>query len=157
MWMIHGPLFMGWIKTSPISNICIYNPQPNPTRVWLVSTFYTWWIELSWEFYQPNPYTPLLTKFWGGVLFYFIYFFKTVGPVISGVLFRLNGLGLRLNDPVRGHRHIRGWSTKVEVEMALQEELKVIYNRPKPIRGEKSHRDIYPRWFETFLSSWILF
>ena len=37
--------------------------------------------------------------------------------------------------------------------MALQEELKVIYDRPKPIRGEMSPRNIYPRWFETFLSS----
>ena len=64
------------------------------------------------------------------------------GPVISRVLFRLNGLGLWPIDLVRGCRHIRGWSTKVEVEMALQEELKVIYDRPKPIRGEKSPRNI---------------
>ena len=49
------------------------------------------------------------------------------GPVISGVLFRLNGLGLWPNDPVRGRRHVRGQSTTVEAEMALQEELKVIY------------------------------
>ena len=75
------------------------------------------------------------------------------GPVISGVLFRLNGLGLWLNDPVRVRRHIRGQSTKVEVEMALQEELKVIYDRPKPIRGEKSSQNMYLRWFETFQSS----
>ena len=60
------------------------------------------------------------------------------GPVIFGVLFRLNGLGLWPIDPVRGCRHIRGRSTKVEVEMALQEELKVIYDRSKPIRGENS-------------------
>ena len=60
------------------------------------------------------------------------------GQVISKVLFRLNGLGLWPNDPVRGCRHVRGQSTKVEAEMALQEELKVIYDRPKPIRGEKS-------------------
>ena len=79
------------------------------------------------------------------------------GPVISGVLFRLNGLGLWSIDPVRGCKHIRGRSTKVEVEMALQEELKVIYDRPKPIRGEKLPRNINPRWFGTFLSSWILF
>ena len=58
------------------------------------------------------------------------------GPIISGVLFRLNGLGLWPNDPVRGHKHIRGQSTREEVEMALQEELKVIYDRPKPIRGD---------------------
>ena len=52
---------------------------------------------------------------------------------------------------------VRGRLTKVEVEMALQEELKVIYDRPKPIRGEKSSRNIYPRWFETVLAFWILF
>ena len=78
------------------------------------------------------------------------------GPVVPGVLFRLNGLGLWSNDSVQGRRHIRGRSTKVEVEIALQEELKVIYNRPKPIRGEKSPRKRSPRWFETFLSPWIL-
>ena len=69
------------------------------------------------------------------------------------VLFRLNGPGLWPNDPVRGHKYIRGWSTKIEVKMALQEELKGIYDRSKPIRGEKSHQNFYPRWFETFLSS----
>ena len=61
------------------------------------------------------------------------------GPVISGVLFRLNGLGLWSIDPVRGCKHIRGRSTKVEVEMTLQEELKVIYDRSKPIRGGLEH------------------
>ena len=75
------------------------------------------------------------------------------GPIISGVLFRLNGLGLWPNDPIRGRRHVQGRSTKVEAEMTLQEELKVIYDRPKPIQGEKSLLNIYPRWFETFLSS----
>ena len=74
------------------------------------------------------------------------------GPVASGVLFRLNGLGLWPNDPVRGHKHIRGQSTKVEVEIALQEELKVVYSRPKPIRDEESPLNICPRWFETSLS-----
>ena len=34
--------------------------------------------------------------------------------------------------------YIRGRSTKVEVEIALQEELKGIYDRSNPIRGEKS-------------------
>ena len=62
-----------------------------------------------------------------------------VGPVISGVLFILNGLDLWPINPVRGCRHIRGWSTKVKVEMTLQEELKVIYDRPKPIRGGLKH------------------
>ena len=75
------------------------------------------------------------------------------GPIISGVLFGLNGLGLWLMDPIRGCKHIRGQSTKVEVEMALQEELKVVYDRPKPVRGEKLPWSIYPRWFETFLTS----
>ena len=28
---------------------------------------------------------------------------------------------------------------------------------PKSIRDEKSPWNLYPRWFETFLSSWILF
>ena len=55
------------------------------------------------------------------------------GPVASGVLFRLNGLGLWPNDLVQGRIHIRGRSIKVEAEIALQEELKVIYNRPKSI------------------------
>ena len=70
------------------------------------------------------------------------------------VLFSLNRLGLWPNDPVRGRRHIRGRSTKVEMEITLQEELKGIYNRPKPIRGEKSPRNICPRWLETSLSPW---
>ena len=45
------------------------------------------------------------------------------GPVASRVLFRLNRLGLWPNHPVWGCRHIRGRSTKVEVEIVLQEEL----------------------------------
>ena len=52
------------------------------------------------------------------------------------VLFRLDRLGLWPNNPVRERGHVRGRSTKVEIEVALQEELKGIYNRPKPIRGE---------------------
>ena len=55
------------------------------------------------------------------------------GPITSGVLLGINGLGLWPNDPVRGCKHIRGRSTKVELEITLQEELKVIYNRPKSI------------------------
>ena len=53
------------------------------------------------------------------------------------VLFGLDRMGLWPNNPVQGHRHIRGQSTKVEMEIALQEELKDIYNRLKPILGEK--------------------
>ena len=68
------------------------------------------------------------------------------------VLFRLNGLGLWPNDSVQGRRHIRGWLIKVEVEIALQEELKVVYSRPKPIRDEESPLNICPRWFGTSLS-----
>ena len=79
------------------------------------------------------------------------------GPITSGVLLGINGLGLWPNDPVRGCKHIRGRSTKVELEITLQEELKVIYNRPKSIRGGMSPRNICPRRFETSLSPWILF
>ena len=65
------------------------------------------------------------------------------------VLFRLDRLGLWPNDPVREHGHVRGRSTKVEMEVALQEELKGIYSRPNPIRGEQSPRNICLRWLET--------
>ena len=41
------------------------------------------------------------------------------GPIISRVLFRLNGPDLWHNDPVRGHKYVRGRSTKIEVKMAL--------------------------------------
>ena len=61
----------------------------------------------------------------------------------------LNRLGLWPNDPVRERGHVRGRSTKIEMEVALQEELKGIYSRPKPIRGEQSPRNICPRWLET--------
>ena len=47
---------------------------------------------------------------------------KLWGSIASGVLFTLNVLGLWPNDLVRGHRHIQGRSTKVDVEIALQEE-----------------------------------
>ena len=67
-------------------------------------------------------------------------------PVISGVLLRLYELGLWPNDPIRGCLQVQGWSTKVVTETSLKEELKVTYEP-----------QIYPRWFETFLSSWILF
>ena len=78
------------------------------------------------------------------------------GLVASRVRFRLNRLGLWPNDPFRERRHIWGRSTKVEVEIALQEELKDIYNRSKPIRGEKSSCNICPRWLETSLSPWYI-
>ena len=48
----------------------------------------------------------------------------------------LDRLGLLPNDPVRERRHVRGRLIKVEMEVALQDELKGIYSRPKPIRGE---------------------
>ena len=78
------------------------------------------------------------------LIYIYIYIYIYLwGPVASGVLFILNRLGLWPNDPVRGRRHIRGRSTKVEMEITLQEELKIIYNRPKP--GLKSPRNICPR------------
>ena len=64
------------------------------------------------------------------------------------VLFRLDKLGLWSNDPIRGHGHVRGRSTKIEMEVALQEELKGIYSRPKPNQGEQSPRNIWSRWLE---------
>ena len=51
-------------------------------------------------------------------------------------MFKLDMLGLWPNDPVRERGHVQGRSTKVEMEVALQEELKGIYSRPNPIRGE---------------------
>ena len=65
------------------------------------------------------------------------------------VLFRLDKLGLWPNDPVRERRHVRGRLTKVEMEVTLQEELKGIYSKPKPIRGDFPPRNICPRWLET--------
>ena len=52
------------------------------------------------------------------------------------VLFRLDRLGLWPNDPARERGHVRGRLTKVEMEVALQEELRGIYSIPKPIRGD---------------------
>ena len=65
------------------------------------------------------------------------------------VLFRLDKLGLWPNDPVRERGHVRGRLTKVEMEVALQEELKGIYSKPKPIRGDFPPRNICLRWLET--------
>ena len=70
------------------------------------------------------------------------------------VLFRLDRLGLWPNDAVWERGHVQGRLTKVEMEVALQEELGGIYSRPKPIRGEKSPQNICPRWLETSLSPW---
>ena len=78
------------------------------------------------------------------------------GPVISGVPLRLYELRLWPNDPIRGCLQVRGWSTNVVIEISMKEELKVIYES-QIYRGEKSPRNLYPKWFETFLSSWILF
>ena len=60
------------------------------------------------------------------------------GPVISGVLLRLYGLGLQPNDP------IRGWSVKVIMGVALTEELKVIMVIPN-ISEVKSHLGTFVR------------
>ena len=61
----------------------------------------------------------------------------------------MDRLGLWLNDPVRECGHVRERLTKVKMEVALQEELRGIYSRPKPIRGEQSPRNIHSRWLET--------
>ena len=54
------------------------------------------------------------------------------------VLFRLRGLGLWPNNPIRGQGHIRGRSITEEMKIVLQEEVKCIYSGPKRIRGEYS-------------------
>ena len=69
------------------------------------------------------------------------------------VLFRLDRLGLWPNDLVRERGHVQRRLTKVEMEVALQEELNDIYSRPKPIRGDFPPRNICPRWLETSQSS----
>ena len=92
-------------------------------------------INLNWLSWKIPQIQPNLTYLYSDTILW--------GPVASGILFRLNELGLWPNDLVRGHWHIWGQSTKVEVEIALQEELKVIYNRPKPhgtfVRGGLKH------------------
>ena len=65
------------------------------------------------------------------------------------VLFKMDRLGLWPNDPVRGRGHVRERLTKVEMEVALQEELKDIYSSPKPIRGDLPPWDFCPRWLDT--------
>ena len=66
------------------------------------------------------------------------------------ILFRLKGLGLWPNNPVRGRGHIRGQSVTKEMKIVLREEVKCIYSGPKCIRGECSSRNFCPRWLETF-------
>ena len=65
-------------------------------------------------------------------------------PVISGVLLRLYGMGLRPNDPIRGYWQVWGWSVKVIMEVALTEELKVIMVIPN-LFEVKSHLGIFVR------------
>ena len=57
-------------------------------------------------------------------------------PAISGVLLRLYGMGLQPNDLI--------WeqSTKMVMEIALREGLKIIYGNSKSIQGEKSPRKL---------------
>ena len=65
------------------------------------------------------------------------------------VRFRLDRLGLWPNDPIRERGHVRGRLTKGEMEVALQEKLRGICSRPKPIRGDFPPWNICPRWLET--------
>ena len=46
------------------------------------------------------------------------------------VLFRLRGLGLWPNNPLRGWGRIRGRSVKEEMKIVLREEVKCIYIGP---------------------------
>ena len=92
---------------------------------------------------------------WGCFFFFFqsfvCTFFKKIfiktnmwGPVISGVLLRLYGMGLRPNDPIRGHWQVRGWSAKVITGVALKEELKVFVVIPN-LSEVKSHLGTFVR------------
>ena len=65
------------------------------------------------------------------------------------VLFRLDRLGLWPNDPVQERGHVRGQLTRVEMEVALQEELMGIYSRPRPVQGDFPPRNLCLRWLET--------
>ena len=65
------------------------------------------------------------------------------------VLFRLRGLGLWPNNPIRGRGHIRGRSITEEMKIVLREEVKCIYSGPKRIRGECSSWNFCPRLLET--------
>ena len=66
------------------------------------------------------------------------------GPVISSVLLRLYGMGLRPNDPIRGHWQVWGWLAKVITGVALKEELKVIMVIPN-LFEVKSHLETFVR------------
>ena len=68
------------------------------------------------------------------------------------VLFKLRGLGLWPNNPVRGREHIRGQPVKEKMKIVLWEEVKYIYGEPNRIWGECSSRNFCPRWLETFSS-----
>ena len=72
------------------------------------------------------------------------------GQLIPEVLFKLRGLGLWPNNPVREREHIRGQPIKEEMKIVLWEEVKYIYGGPNRIRGECSSRNFCPRWLETF-------
>ena len=84
------------------------------------------------------------------------------GPVISGVLLRLYGMGLRPNDPIRGYWQVRGWSVKVITGVTLTEELKVIMVIPN-LSEVKSHLETfvwgglkpsYPSEYSFNVTSW---
>ena len=84
------------------------------------------------------------------------------GPVISGVLLRLYGMGLLPNDPIRGHWQVRGWSVKVITGVALKEELKVFMVIPN-LFEVKSHlgtfvwdglKPSYPSEYSFNVTSW---
>ena len=66
------------------------------------------------------------------------------GPVISRVLLRLYGMGLRPNDPIQGYWQVRGWSVKVITRVVLTKELKVIMVLPN-LSEVKSHLGTFVR------------
>ena len=78
-----------------------------------------------------NPHFLLKSRkarFWGAIV--------GTSHLWSTVLAEWTGPMAQWPSPrTAGRRRVWGRSTKVEAEMVLQEELKVIYDRPKPIRG----------------------
>ena len=55
------------------------------------------------------------------------------GQLTPKLLFKLRGLGLWPNNPVRGREHIRELLVKEEMKTVLWEEVKYIYGGPNHI------------------------
>ena len=49
-------------------------------------------------------------------------------------------------SPIQGYLLVQGWSNKVIMGMVEEEEIKIVYDSPKYVRGEKS----YWKWRSEF-------